>query len=125
MAQGHSGNEDIALHRLDASLAILVDDSRPTDSCSAPQGSRSTGPPYELDPEICAKLERLAAEVKELGIFHSYTRDDWGSTVYKLMLITKGVFALPMAAALWTRGVGRNGKDTCATSSRRSSEATR
>ena len=48
VAQGHSGDEDIALHRLDASLAILVDDSRPTDSCSAPQGSRSTGPPRRL-----------------------------------------------------------------------------
>ena len=47
VAQGHSGDEDIALHRLDASLAILVD-SQPTDSCSAPQGSRSTGPPRRL-----------------------------------------------------------------------------
>ena len=69
VAQGHSRDEDIALHRLDASLAILVD-SQPTDSCSAPQGSRAENRPgdYELTPRSAPSSTVLAAEVKELHL---------------------------------------------------------
>ena len=34
------------------------------------------------------------------------------STLFELSLLVKGVFGGTQAAALWTRGVGRNGKDT-------------
>ncbi|CAE7355709.1 unnamed protein product, partial [Symbiodinium pilosum] len=35
------------------------------------------------------------------------SHDDWASTIYE-----QGIFGLPQAAALWTREIGRNGKDT-------------
>ncbi|CAE7240950.1 unnamed protein product [Symbiodinium sp. CCMP2592] len=70
------------------------------------------GADYELVGEICRELDEVAAQIDELQIFHNYTRDDWTSTLYELMLLSKGVFGLPQAAALFTRGVGRNGKDS-------------
>ena len=67
---------------------------------------------YDLGPDIHSKLDELCNLIPELGVLHAWTQDDWASTIYELMLLAKGTFGLKQAAALWTRGVGRNGKDT-------------
>ena len=66
---------------------------------------------YDLGPDIHSKLDELCNLIPELGVLHAWTQDDWASTIYELMLLAKGTF-LKQAAALWTRSVGRNGKDT-------------
>ena len=67
---------------------------------------------YDLGADIHSKLDELCNLIPELGVLHAWTQDDWASTIYELMLLAKGTFGLKQAAALWTRGVGRNGKDT-------------
>ena len=66
---------------------------------------------YDLGADIHTKLDELSDLIPELGVLHAWTQDDWASTIYELMLLAKD-FGLKQAAALWTRGVGRNGKDT-------------
>jgi hypothetical protein len=73
---------------------------------------RGLGQPSDYDDELIALLESAAAAVPELAFWHVFTRDCWESTVFELKHMVKGVFGLRIASALWTRGPGRNGKDT-------------
>ena len=58
-------------------------------------------------------LEQLfeAVNLTELAFWFSLTRS-WEVVVYYLMHLARAVFGMTMAEALWTRGPGRNGKDT-------------
>ncbi|CAE7808404.1 unnamed protein product [Symbiodinium sp. CCMP2592] len=77
------------------------------------RASKQSGP-CDLDEKACEMLELAACAIRELAVLHRWTENDWGATVLELELIAKGVFAMPQAAGMWLRGVGRNGKDTLA-----------
>jgi hypothetical protein len=76
------------------------------------EDERGLGQPSDYDDELIALLEVAAAGVPELAFWHVFTRDCWESTIFELKHMVKSVFGLRMASALWTRGPGRNGKDT-------------
>ncbi|CAE7265774.1 unnamed protein product, partial [Symbiodinium sp. CCMP2456] len=69
---------------------------------------------YTLSAAVQKRLDELCGKIPALDVVHTWTRDDWESTIFELSLFAKGTFGLTQACGLWTRGVGRNGKDTAA-----------
>ncbi|CAE7374524.1 unnamed protein product, partial [Symbiodinium sp. CCMP2456] len=69
---------------------------------------------YALDAAVQRRLDELCGKIPALDVVHTWTRDDWESTIFELSLFAKGTFGMTQACGLWTRGVGRNGKDTAA-----------
>ena len=67
---------------------------------------------YTLGEQVKARLDALCKKIPALQVVRAWTVDDWESTLFELSLLVKGVFGGTQAAALWTRDVGRNGKDT-------------
>jgi hypothetical protein len=76
------------------------------------EDERGLGQPSDYDDELIALLEAAAQAIPELAFWHVFTRDCWESTLFELKHMVKAVFGLRIASALWTRGPGRNGKDT-------------
>ena len=66
---------------------------------------------YALSDAVKERLDKLCKAIPALEIFFTWTKE-WESAIFELSLVCKGVFGQTQAAALWTRGVGRNGKDS-------------
>jgi hypothetical protein len=56
-------------------------------------------------------LAEAAEKMPELGFWHDVTKE-WEATIYLLTHLARGVFAVPIAEALFVRSSGRSGKDT-------------
>ena len=56
-------------------------------------------------------LAEAAEKMPELGFWHDVTKE-WEATIYLLTHLARGVFAVPIAEALFVCSSGRSGKDT-------------
>jgi hypothetical protein len=56
-------------------------------------------------------LTEAAEKMPELGFWHDVTKE-WDAAIYLLTHLARGVFAVPIAEALFVRSSGRSGKDT-------------
>ena len=77
----------------------------------ARQDERGLDKPAELQQDTLELFDRAAEQIPELKFWYHLTKD-WEVTVYELSHLSRAAFGIRMAEALWTRGPGRNGKDT-------------
>ena len=75
------------------------------------QDERGLDLPSEVPEEAAQILDEAAAIFPELKFWFDFTRE-WEGVIYELTHLSRGLFGIQMAEALYVRGSGRNGKDT-------------
>ena len=67
--------------------------------------------PAAVSDDAQRMLTEAAEKMPELGFWHDVTKE-WDAAIYLLTHLARGVFAVPIAEALFVRSSGRSGKDT-------------
>ena len=89
------------MEAVDRALAIIRD----------AQDERGLDVPSEVPEEAARILDDAATVFPELKFWFDFTRE-WEGVIYELTHLSRGLFGVQMAEALYVRGSGRNGKDT-------------
>jgi hypothetical protein len=77
----------------------------------AEQDEAGLNAPAVVSDKAQEMLTEAASKMPELAFWHQVT-SEWESVIYLLTHLARGVFAVPIAEALFVRSSGRSGKDT-------------
>jgi hypothetical protein len=77
----------------------------------AEQDEAGLNSPAAVSEEAQEMLAEAASKMPELAFWHQVT-SEWEAVIYLLTHLARGVFAIPIAEALFVRSSGRSGKDT-------------